>query len=205
MLERIGALSIILGTGLGVVGSCWFVVRFLRTRFGTLPTRKLRAPVCLLLISLFLTSVPIAVNAVLTRFQSLGPLSTVVAGERHVTLTGWDQQDYSIIAGYGDIIVLQMANADVTDDTLKFLSNLRRLRELDLNNSQVTDEGLATIATLSGLKDLRLAHTKITDEGFRRHLAEKESLLNLDLRGTGVASKTIREWKAGHPDRRVLK
>ncbi|WP_010583307.1 hypothetical protein [Schlesneria paludicola] len=205
MLERIGAISIILGTVLGVFGSCWLVLRFLRSRFGTLPSRKLRSPMWLLLVSVLMTSLPIGINAVITRFQSLGPLSTIVDGERHLTLTGWDQKDYSIIAAQGDTIVLQMANADVTDETLQYLSGMTRLRELDLNNSQVTDAGLAVIAALPELKDLRLAHTKISDQGFRQHLAGKDSLTNVDLRGTDVASKTVREWKADKPDRRALK
>lgn len=205
MLERVGAISIILGTVLGMISSCWLIIRLFRTRFGKLPTRKLRAPAFFLLLSLLMTSLPIAINAILSRFQSLGPHSAIVEGERHITLTGWDQRDYSILQTQEDTIVLQMANADVTDETLKYLLPMKRLRELDLNNSQVTDAGLATIAALPGLKDLRLAQTKITDEGFRQFLIDKDSLANLDLRGTSVASKTVREWKAAQPERRVLK
>ena len=156
-------------------------------------------------LAVLMTTAPIAVNSVMTRVVSLGPLNKIVAGERHLTLTGWDRHDYSVITKFPDTVVLQMANSDVNDDTLKFLVGLNRLRELDLNDSQITDACLVTISKLPNLHDLRMARTKITDEGFRQNLLAKESLLNLDLTATSVASKTVREWKAAKPDRKALK
>jgi hypothetical protein len=58
------------------------------------------------------------------------------------------------------------------------------------------------VAALPQLKTLRIARTKITDEGFREHLFSKESLVHLDLTGTGVNGKTKREWKKQKPDAR---
>ena len=104
-----------------------------------------------------------------------------------------------------DTVVLQRANADVSDDTLHNLSGMTKLRELDLNNSQVTDAGLAIIAALSALRDLRLARTKITNDGFCQHLFAKPGLVKLELTETSVASKTVREWKAENPERQALK
>lgn len=158
-----------------------------------------------MLVSLLLMGLPIAINFLMTHFSSLGALNNIVSGERHLTLTGWDQQDYSVIATFPDTIVLQMANADVTDETLQFIKEMKQLRELDLNNSQVTDAGLGIISQLPNLRDLRLARTKITDEGFRQHLLELKNLMSLELTGTNIASKTVREWKAGKPDRKALK
>ena len=205
MLERIGAVSIIIGTALGVIGLWWLVLRLVWCQFKKTPKKRLKAPLIVLMVSALMTGAPIAVNSLLTRLTSLGPLNNIVNGERHLTLTGWDQHDYSVIAQYRDTIVLQMANVDVTDDTLKYLASLKQLRELDLNGSQVTDAGLAKIAQLPKLQDVRLARTKITDEGFREHLFGKESLMNLDLTATLVASKSVREWKAAKSDRKVLK
>lgn len=102
-------------------------------------------------------------------------------------------------------MVLQMANSDVNDETLRYLAGLKQLRELDLNNTQVTDAGLKELAELPKLRDLRLARTKITDDGFRQYLLGKESLMNLDLTGTSVASKTVREWKSANSERKALK
>ena len=205
MLERIAAVSIIIGTVLGVIGLCWMFIRLIEVWLRKMPWKRLKAPALLILLSLLMTGLPIVVNSALIRVTSLGPLEKIVAGERHITLTGWDRQDYSVIANRTDTIVLQMANADVKDETLRYLPGLKQLRELDLNNSQISDAGLKEISELPKLRDLRLARTKITDDGFRQYLLGKESLMNLDLTGTGVGSKTVREWKAANPERKALK
>jgi hypothetical protein len=132
----------------------------------------------------------------------LGPRYKIVDGEPHLTLTGWDRRDYSLLLDRPGIVVLQMANPDVTDSTLRYLVGLKDLRELDLDNTQVTDAGLAILAELPRLERLRLARTSVTDEGFRKHLADKDSLLELYVRGTKVASKSLREWKVKHNDKR---
>src|SRR5437764_486641 len=82
-----------------------------------------------------------------------------------------------------EVVVLQMANADVNDETLMFLRGMNQLRELDLNGTQVTDAGLPLLAALPQLKELRLARTKISDEGFRQYVASREALTKLDLTG----------------------
>ncbi len=205
MLERVAAVSIIIGTVLGVIGLCWMFIRLIEVWLRKMPWKRLKAPALLILLSLLMTGLPIVVNSALIRVTSLGPLEKIVAGERHITLTGWDRQDYSVIASRTDTIVLQMANADVKDETLRYLPGLKQLRELDLNNSQISDAGLKEISELPKLRDLRLARTKITDDGFRQYLLGKESLMNLDLTETGVASKTVREWKAANPERKALK
>ena len=101
-----------------------------------------------------------------------------------------------------DTVVLQMANPDVTDETLQYLEGMSRLRELDLNDSQITDAGLPLLGRLPALQILRLRKTRITDQGFREHLAGKSTLLELDLRQTEVTSKTLRAWKAENKDQR---
>ena len=205
MLERIAAVTIIIGTVLGVIGLCWLFLRLIEVWLRKMPWKILKVPALLLVLSVLMTGLPIVINSALTRLISLGPLESIVAGERHITLTGWDRHDYSVIASRTDTMVLQMANADVNDDTLRYLASLKQLRELDLNNTQVTDAGLKELAELPKLRDLRLARTKITDEGFRKYLLSKESLMNLDLTGTNVASKTVREWKSTNSERKALK
>ncbi len=205
MLERVAAVSIIIGTVLGVIGLCWMFIRLMEVWLRKMPWKRLKAPALLIVLSMLMTGLPIVINSALTRLISLGPLEKIVAGERHITLTGWDRHDYSVIANRTDTIVLQMANADVTDETLRYLAGLKELRELDLNNTQVADAGLKELSELPKLRDLRLARTRITDDGFRQYLLGKESLLNLDLTGTSVASKTVREWKSANSERKALK
>ena len=133
----------------------------------------------------------------------LGPRERIVDGERHITLTGWDRKDYTLLGSKHDVVVLQMANPDVTDQTLELLKGMTALKELDLNNTQVTDAGLKILKDLPALKALRLKNTKITDQGFQDALAEKDSLMQLDLTGTQVSRETVQslaegqEWTTG--------
>lgn len=134
----------------------------------------------------------------------LGPLERQVGGELHLTLTGWDRHDYAVLSRKPETVVLQMANPDVGDATLAFLSRMDRLRELDLNGSAVTDAGLKALRGLPRLETLRLRDTKVSDAGFRESLVPMETLRQLDLRGTNVSRDAAREWSAAKPGRRVL-
>lgn len=119
-----------------------------------------------------------------------GPRDTLVGGKRHVTLTGWDRDDYRLVRGPTDVVVLlQMANPDVTDTTLRLLGGLEPLRELDLNNTPATDAGLALLAQLPALQRLRRANTPITDSAFRQHLASNPRLCKLDPRDAADSSR----------------
>jgi hypothetical protein len=135
----------------------------------------------------------------------LGPRDKLVDGQRHLTLTGWDRKDYGVLGSKHDTVVLQMANPDVTDHTLDLLKGMTSLKELDLNDTQVTDLGLHVLKDLPELSTLRLKNTKITDKGFRDTLAEKESLMQLDLTGTQVERETIQTWRSAKPGRRALR
>ncbi len=135
----------------------------------------------------------------------LGPRAVIVNGERHVTLTGWDQKDYSVLRQYPSAVVLQMANSDVTDATLIELKGLKQLRELDLNGSQVTDAGLKVLGQeLPALETLKLSGTAVTDAGLTESLALMESLKRLDLRGTKVSPEVLKTWREAKPSRRGL-
>jgi hypothetical protein len=216
-VEQYAVYTLLASVGLVFLAFLWLVgIAFFVSRvwgFGVLlfppnalmfvPAHWSRAapPVALFLVAL----VPLAWSAYTLHYISLGPYSRVVDGEHHLTLTGWDRGDYSLLASAPDVVVLQMANPDVTDQTLRYLEGMDRLRELDLDRTQVTDEGLAILATLPRLRDLRLHSTAITDAGFRKHLFGMESLQNVDVGGTKVASKTLREWKNAKEGRRYLR
>ena len=162
-----------------------------------------RGPFILGLVGLIAAAGPPVVNRLLP--VDLGPRDTLVDGERHITLTGWDRQDYGVLIGRSDVTVLQMANTDVTDETLRLLGDLKQLRELDLSNTQVTDSGLALLAALPTLERLRLARTRVTDAGFNQHLMPHPGLVELDLRGTQVTTEAISAWRAAKPGRRALR
>ena len=162
---------------------------------------RARRPVAIMLIGGIVILSPYAVNFVHQRFLDLGERDKIVDGERHLTLTGWNKTDYSVLTQRPDTAVLQMANPDVTDATLDFLQPMTRLRELDLNDTKITDAGLAKLAE-KPLGVLRLRNTGITDAGFREHLSKHELLNELDVRGTAVEPSTFREWRSAKPGRR---
>lgn len=220
-MEIFGFWMIVGGIALAAIAYIWLLAAAFRTRiawglacllfppsalvFVCVHFRRALAPLVLLLLAGACIGVPYAVNSFAVHFVDLGPYEKMVDGERNLTLTGWDRKDYGVLDARPDTVVLQMANSDVNDQTLEHLRSMTRLRELDLNDTQVTDAGLAVLAALPRLETLRLRNTRITDEGFQKNLAEKESLMELDLQGTQVASKTVRAWKAARDGRKALK
>jgi hypothetical protein len=221
MLEIVGFWMIVGGIALAAIAYLWLVVNAFRTRvlwglalllfppsalvFICLHFRKALVPLLVMVLAGAVVGAPYAVNSFSQHFIDLGPYEKVVDGERHLTLTGWDRKDYSVLDARPDTIVLQMANADVDDKTLEHLRGMKRLRELDLSDTQVTDAGLPVLADLPNLETLRLRNTHITDEGFQKCLADKETLMELDLQSTQVASKTARTWKNAKEGRKYLR
>jgi hypothetical protein len=221
MLEQYAAYAVFAGVAIVVFGWFWLVVAASKVRvwwgLGVLlfpplvllfllrHGRKARGPLLAMLLGGVVVAAPYAVNYYQEKYVDLGPRERIVDNELHITLTGWDGTDYGVLRARPQTVVLQMANPDVTDQTLEHLRGLTQLRELDLNDTQVTDEGLRVLSELPRLESLRLRGTRITDEGFRQALLSKESLKELDLRETQVASKTVREWRSANPDRKALR
>ena len=216
-MSELSASYIILGAGfLAFIAWLWATVVAFRVSWGwgvvafipfttilflLFKLRLARGPV-----SLFLLAAVIALGTITyvetQKYRSLGAYEKVVEGELHLTLTGWDQRDYSLVRGRSEVVVLQMANADVSNETLQNLEGLDKLRELDLNDTMIDDDGLALLAKLPALRTLRLRGTKITDDGFRKYLFDLPGLMELSLPGPpAVKSATVRKWKAAKPGR----
>jgi hypothetical protein len=122
---------------------------------------------------------------------------------RHLTLNGWGKKTYAGLLAKPDTVVLQMANPDVTDDTLVYVLPMQGLYELDLDDTQITDRGLALLKNLPHLERLHLKGTHITDAGFRENLLPIGSLMELDLRETAVEKDTVKEWRQAKEGRRA--
>jgi hypothetical protein len=179
------------------VGCLGLIVRVLRH------WRKGLASLMLIGIGLMVTGFP-PVYRLLVPID-LGPREKIVDGQRHITLTGWDRNDYTFLESKHDVAVLHMANPDVTDRTLELLKGMNTLKDLDLNNTQVTDAGLKILKDLPALSALRLQNIRITDHGFQEELARKESLQLLDLTGTQVSRETAQAWRQAKNGRRVMR
>jgi hypothetical protein len=167
-----------------------------------------RWPLRLFLAGIVLTAAPFAYTHLLEPIVSRyfrPPYVAEVNGEVHVTLTGIPNYDYAKLPRFQKAAVLQMANPDVTDATLRLLRGFTQLKELDLNDTAVTDAGLAELQQCPRLEILRLKNTGITDAGFRACLLERDSLQEIDVRETQVNSKTLRAWRMQKEGRKFLK
>lgn len=220
MAEQVLAIVLVLGLLLTGAGWLWLLVRAFRTSlwwglagllfapavlvFALTHWQRVRRPATLLVVGMLVTAIPFGINLVQQKLVGLGPHAALVDGEWHVTVTDWDRTDYRDLLSRTDAVVIQMANRDVTDATLELLKQFPHLRELDLSETQVTDAGLATLAELP-LKTLRMKKTAITDAGFQQYLSAKSSLVQLDLRETGVTAKSLRTWKNAQAGRQYLK
>src|SRR5262249_55609210 len=130
-LEMFGLYMVLLGLCLAVIAWIWLVVAgfFVRVLWGLallgFPPFLLffsfvhwsrgKKPFFILLLAGAVASVPFGVNWYQQHYVSLGPREKIVDGERHITLTGWNEADYSILRQKPDTVVLQMANSDVDD------------------------------------------------------------------------------------------
>jgi hypothetical protein len=136
----------------------------------------------------------------------LGPRVEIVDGEKHITLTGWDRgaAEYRGLLQHPDAVVLQMANADVTDDTLRYVRDMKLLRELDLDNTQVGDAGMKSVADLPELQRLRISRTAVTDAGFRDSLQSLPKLRQLWCPETKILKASLDAWKQSGEGRRYI-
>lgn len=186
------------GVAVAAIGILWLLVKLIRS------PSKFGGPILVVLLGIGLTLIPVGY----TRFFSqvdLGEHENIVDGKRHLTLTGWDRKGYDFLVFKTDTVVLQMANEDVTDETLGYLQRMDRLEELDLDNTKISDAGLAAIGELKSLRVLRLAGTKISDDGFKKHLSPLENLKQLNLRNTEISAELIDEWRANGQGRRAMR
>ncbi|MFN2566404.1 MAG: hypothetical protein ABR499_15520 [Gemmatimonadaceae bacterium] len=79
----------------------------------------------------------------------------------------------------------------LTDDGLRHLARLPRLRHLNLMGCGVTDRGLDVLRRLPALESIVLAWTRVTDAGVA-HLAACGNLRTVDLSGTPTGDGAIR-------------
>lgn len=196
MSEQLGAVFIFAGLLALAAGGLWAVGRGLGVLLRRKPARRLLAPLAVLGVGLVLGLAPVVTQRAYLAFVGLGERERVIDGERALTLTGWDRQDYGILAEKPDVAILEMGNPDVTDDTLQLLAALPELRELTLNDTAVTDAGLAMLSRLPKLQSLRIARTRVTPEGIRRFLdAPPPRLEQIDVSGNDVPTAILRRWK----------
>jgi Leucine-rich repeat (LRR) protein len=112
------------------------------------------------------------------------------------------QMTDDILAGVGRIDAITdldlSGSRGVTDDGLRHLVRLPRLKRLDLSGTAITDRGLAVLRELPALESIALSMTHITDDG-AAVLADCGKLRRIDFAGTHTGDGVIRAL-AGKPD-----
>jgi hypothetical protein len=172
--------------------------------FVALHPRKTLRPVMVILLALAVATAPLVINKLELIPTHEKPVEKTVEGEPTLTVTGLKDFDYATLREKGYLEVLQMANEDVTDQTLNNLRGLKRLYKLDLSNTRITDDGLQALQDLPELRVLFLNGTGVTDDGIRHHVFPIETLTELSLLRTKVSKKTRDEWRAAKEGRKVL-
>lgn len=222
MYELFGVLVIFLGALLLFAGTLWLIRNAYRTRrwlgvllaltvflgtpliYGLIRFRQNKRPLILVLAGTIIGAIPFAAEHAYEFVFGLGERERVIDGERHLSLTGWDRTDYFMILSLKkDVVVLELGNPDVTDQTLTPLSEMPRLKELTLNDTMITDAGLVFLQKLPALESVRLARTKVTKEGIAAFLAEPPpKLLEIDVSGNSIPASALRKWKNADPEHR---
>lgn len=188
----------LVGGGIILLAGLWLLANLFRTN------KQWLFPFLLGMIGLVVVLSPVMYTRIVSSVD-LGERERVVDGELHLTLNGWNREGYEFLSLKRDVAVLQMANPDVTDETLALLKGQAKLKSLDVGGSLVTDRGLTHLVELKTLQTLRLNSTKITDAGLRPLLEALPALKQLDVRETQISSELVDAWKAEKPGRRLQK
>jgi len=83
------------------------------------------------------------------------------------------------------------ASHELTDEGLRHLAKLPRLRVLNLSKTSITDHGLRVLRDLPALESLSVSLTRITDVG-AAHLAACPALVRVDLAWTATGDGALR-------------
>ena len=108
--------------------------------------------------------------------------------------------DLALLENFPDLRQLTLFNRrKITDDGLRFIAPLRKLRVLTLDGTQVRGPGLRHISDLENLELLTLRDTDVTDAGLK-HLVALKRLKRILLGGTNVTKNGIAELQAALPN-----
>ncbi|XP_029384565.1 uncharacterized protein LOC115060683 isoform X2 [Echeneis naucrates] len=114
----------------------------------------------------------------------------------HITLPGRHSvkdSGLSHLSGLSLLSELDLTDyTQVTDQGVKQLSNLTRLKKLSLSNTQVTDAGLPSLCGLKELQELCLDRTAVTSRGVAELIISLPHLQVLGLASTQVGDTVVR-------------
>lgn len=91
---------------------------------------------------------------------------------------------------WANVVLVDLDNEAVTDETLTGLSRLRSLERLHLSNTRISNDGLANLARLARLKVLTLNTDGIDDSGMT-HVGKIASLQDLEIHSAKVTDRGL--------------
>ncbi len=105
------------------------------------------------------------------------------------------------ISSVTEVIWLNLAGTDVTDEGLKSLEGMP-LKKLHLEKTKIGDNGLAHLKSFKDLEYLNLYGSKVTDAGLE-HLKELKNLKKLYVWKTGVTEEGIKKLNESLPELKI--
>lgn len=97
---------------------------------------------------------------------------------------------------------LSLSRTTITDAALSSISDMPRLRRLDLRNTAITDAGLNKLRGHEVLEELVLAQTKLTDAALEA-LLDLPALKKVWLWEAGLSPEALAQLRAARPQLRV--
>ncbi len=101
-----------------------------------------------------------------------------------------DDKSVSDICTMTDMVNLNLQGTDLTDEGIKALSPLTKLRRLNICDTLVTQKGLAVLKNMPFLDNLNLSRLTLGD-GVVEQLKPLSNLQQLDLCGTQLKEKSL--------------
>jgi hypothetical protein len=124
--------------------------------------------------------------------------TVIKEGENGVTYVGFgigpnpSDETLKQIANLTRLKNLSLSKLPITDDQLAYFSKLNQLSGIIINDTNISDDGLQHLLNLPALQTLYANNTKITDKGLEQ-IAKITNLTNLDLSNTEVTDKGMKE------------
>jgi Leucine-rich repeat (LRR) protein len=95
----------------------------------------------------------------------------------------------------GHVVAVAVFQPSFTNDDLKPLASLPKVRKIQINSTKMTGEGLKQFAGLKNLSELEVSQNPINDAGLKE-IATLTNLRYLGMNGAKVSDPTFRELKA---------
>lgn len=130
--------------------------------------------------------------------KSLGEDAFVHVTE--VDLRGKNVDDAALaeLAGLWQLEILKLDGTKITDDGMRILLSMPRLKELHLRHTNLSDRAAATLAALPQLETVYLTGTKMTDASVDE-LAKRTTMTTAYIRWTQISNEGAARLAAALP------